>query len=66
MANEENCQTLYSGNVFFVSDVALTRHKNNFRESSIVVYTKTDVKGNQVLGVQRVRPETIAANPWIP
>lgn len=65
LANEENCQELYSGNVFFVSDVALTRHKNSFRESSIVVYTKKDVNGNPAIGVQRIRPETVAENPWI-
>ena len=65
MANEENCQTLYSGKVFFVSDIALARHKNNFRESSIVVYTKKDADGRPLIGVQRIRPETIAENPWI-
>ena len=65
LANEEDCQELYSGKVFFVSDIALARHKNNFRESSIVVYTKKDADGRPLIGVQRIRPETIAENPWI-
>ena len=65
LANEEDCQELYSGKVFFVSDIALARHKNNFRESSIVVYTKKDADGRPLIGVQRIRAETIAENPWI-